>query len=80
MTGTDTAGQVSCTRYLPLPGRVQLVATPISQEYQAADHHGTASVAVDPATGQADYQKLDKKFPSYVKGIQNGLRYLGLSC
>ena len=52
----DAAGQVSCTRYVPLPGGVELVATPVTQEYQAADHHGTASVAIDPISGQTDYR------------------------
>jgi RHS repeat-associated protein len=51
---------VTATRYISLPGGVTYVETSGgSAEYQISDHHGTAVLSLDPATGTVTHRRMD---------------------
>ncbi|WP_306321769.1 MULTISPECIES: polymorphic toxin-type HINT domain-containing protein [unclassified Streptomyces] len=50
---------VTATRYYTLGDQTVAMRTSKGVTYLAADHHGTAELAVNPATGETDRRRLD---------------------
>ncbi|MFD0560394.1 RHS repeat-associated core domain-containing protein [Stackebrandtia endophytica] len=55
----DTAGVVTCTRYIALPGGATMVETAAGTQWQFADHHGTATIGLDNNTGAVAHRYTD---------------------
>lgn len=57
---SEGSSTVTATRYIDLPGGVTYVETTGSPpQYQVTDHHGTATLLLDPDTGEVTHRRMD---------------------